>query len=300
MNNIIELRNEATVLPCTKLSGTLQPPGDKSLSNRVGMLASIGKGISRVQGFLASADCVAVLKAMEALGARTHFDRDGELFIHGTGGRFMSPVGPLDLGNSGTGMRLLAGLLAGSPISATLTGDDSLRGRPMGRIIEPLQAMGARVEALGAKGCAPLRIEGTRLQGITYELPVASAQVKSCCMLAALFAEGATTVVEPAPTRDHTEQVFRHLDLPFSVDANRITVDGFGAAGPPVPSKNWRLPADISSAAFWLVGAAAHRRGALTLKNVGLNPRRTAVIDVLKRMGARIKVTPHKLETTDV
>lgn len=300
MSMSIQQRNEATVEPCARLSGTVQPPGDKSLSNRIGLLASIGKGISRVQGFLASADCVAVLKAMEALGARTHFDRDGELFIHGTGGKMMPPVGPLDMGNSGTGLRLLAGLLAGGPVTATLTGDASLSRRPMGRIIEPLERMGAHIVAQGPGGCAPLQITGSALQGVTYELPVASAQVKSCCMLAALFAEGTTTIVEPSPTRDHTEHVFRRLDLPFSVEDNRITVDGFGPGGPSVPSCNWRIPGDISSAAFWMVAAAAHRRGAITLERVGLNPRRTAVIDVLKRMGARIKVTVRKPDPNDV
>ncbi len=300
MTMSIQQRNEATVHPSARLSGTLPPSGDKSLSNRIGLLASIGKGISRVEGFLASADCIAVLKAMEALGARTHFDRDGELFIHGTGGKMMPPVGPLDLGNSGTGLRLLTGLLAGSPVTATLTGDASLCRRPMGRIMEPLERMDARIAAQGKGRCAPLQVTGTPLKGITYELPVASAQVKSCCMLAALYAKGTTTIVEPTPTRDHTEHVFQRLGLPFSLEENRITVDGLGPDGPSVPSCNWRIPGDISSAAFWLVAAAAHRRGAVTLERVGLNPRRTAVIEVLKRMGARIKVTTRKQDEKDV
>ncbi len=258
------------------------------------MLASVASGISRVNGFLNSADCVGLLKAMEALGARTHLTRDGDLYIHGTSGRMLKPARPLDLGNSGTALRLLAGLLAGYDMPVTLTGDASLRSRPMRRIEEPLRLMGAEVVLSGDKGCAPIRVRGGRLKGIEYEMPVASAQVKSCIMLAALRAEGATTVIEPHPTRDHTEQVFTALGLPVSVQDQAVTVEGGGPAGPEIKAREWIIPGDISSAAFWMVAAAAHRRGSVTVKDVGLNPRRTAILDVLKRMGARIKVTPKK------
>ena len=294
MRRSISERNMATVHPCSKLTGTLRVPGDKSISHRVGMLASLASGISRVYGFLTSDDCIGLLKAMEALGARTHLSRDGELFIHGTSGKRLIPAGPLYVGNSGTAMRLLAGLLAGSENPVTLTGDKSLQSRPMGRIAEPLRQMGATLELTGERGCAPLRISGGRLKAIEYVLPVASAQVKSCILLAALYAEGTTVVQEPVPTRDHTERIFQQFGLPISIDGNRISVDGFGPAGPELKACAWHIPSDISSAAFWLVAAAAHRRGMVTLTGVGLNPRRTAVIDVLKRMGARIKVAPRK------
>ncbi len=283
----------ATVYPCTKLSGTLVVPGDKSVSHRVGILASISSGISRVNGFLNSADCIGLLKAMEALGARTHRSREGDLYIHGTGGRLIEPAGPLDLGNSGTAMRLLAGLLAGVPGAFTLTGDASLQARPMRRIEEPLRKMGARIQLSGDRGCAPMLIKGGGLQAIDYELPVASAQVKSCIMLAALFAEGTTTIIEPAPTRDHTERIFEALQLPMTIDGASIAIEGFGSSGPSLQARTWDVPGDISSAAFWLV-AAAVMKGSVTLQRVGLNPRRTAVLDVLKRMGAKVKVTPAK------
>jgi 3-phosphoshikimate 1-carboxyvinyltransferase len=285
----------ATVYPCTKLAGTIEVPGDKSISHRVGMLASLSSGISHVTGFLNSADCVGLLKAMEALGARSHRSHMGDLYIHGTGGRLMPPANALDLGNSGTAIRLLTGLLAGTGLSVTLTGDESLCSRPMRRIEDPLRRMGARIELQGAKGCAPVHIEDGRLQGIEYVMPVASAQVKSCIMLATLFAEGTTRIIEPTPTRDHTERIFRTLNLPITVDGQSIQVTGFGAAGPKLKAREWAIPGDISSAAFWLV-AGALTRGSITLRHVGLNPRRTAVLDVLKRMGAKIKITPAKHE----
>lgn len=284
----------ATVHPCGKLSGTVTVPGDKSISHRVGMLASISSGISRVYGFLNSADCLGLLKAMEVLGARNHLSRDGEIYIHGTGGRLLEPAGPVDLGNSGTAMRLLAGLLAGYDVPVVLTGDESLQSRPMNRIAEPLRQMGAVMELSGERGTAPIRLTGGALQGITYVMPVASAQVKSAVLLAALRAEGTTSVVEPAPTRDHTEQIFRALDLPVQVEEGRISMEGFGPKGPPLKAREWHIPGDVSSAAFWCVAAAACRRASVTLPFVGLNPRRTAVLDVLSRMGARVKVIPAK------
>lgn len=284
----------ATVSPCAKLTGTLTVPGDKSISHRVGILASISSGISRVHGFLKSSDCIGLLKAMEALGARTHLTREGDLYIHGTSGKIMVPAGALDLGNSGTAMRLLTGFLSGFDMTCELTGDASLRSRPMRRIEEPLRRMGAHIELLGEKGCAPIRITGGRLKAIGYEMPVASAQVKSCIMLAALRAEGTTTIVEPQRSRDHMEQIFRELELPVTVQDRTITVEGFGPSGPSLKAREWDIPGDISSAAFWLVAAAAHRRGSVTFQHVGLNPRRTAIIDVLKRMGAKIKVYPKK------
>jgi 3-phosphoshikimate 1-carboxyvinyltransferase len=282
-----------TVHPCAKLAGTLTAPGDKSVSHRVAMLASLAKGISRVHGFLNSEDCLGTLKAMEALGATSRISRDGELFIHGTGGRVIDPAGALDLGNSGTSMRLMAGLLSGFDTPIELIGDGSLSQRPMRRVAEPLRQMGASIELTEPKGTAPMRLRGGKLKAIEYQMPVASAQVKSCIMLAALSAEGTTTVTEPAPTRDHTEYVFKRLGLPMRIDGLTIQIDG-QPGGLHLPALEWHIPGDISSAAFWLVAAAAHKRGSVTLHNVGLNPRRTAILDVLKRMGARIKVVPKK------
>ncbi len=281
----------AIVHPCSRFGGVVHPPGDKSISHRVGMLSGISTGISTVRNFLHSGDCIHLLRAMESLGARTHYSRDGILHIHGTAGRVMAPVDMIDLGNSGTAMRLLGGLLAGYDGTFTLTGDESLRSRPMGRIREPLERMGARIELRGPKGQAPVCIKGGHLKGIRYELPVASAQIKSCVLLAALHAEGTVTVVEPLFTRDHTEQIFRTLGLSVRVEDKTIEMEGFGPDGPKLTSRDWIIPGDISSAAFPIVAVAGHRRASLTVKRVGLNPRRTAVLDVLKRMGARIRVT---------
>ncbi len=294
MGTTAHTSDRATVSPCSKPSGMFTVPGDKSISHRVGILASISSGISRVNGFLNSADCVGLLKAMESLGARTHLMRDGELYIHGTSGKIMEPAGSLDLGNSGTALRLLAGFLSGYDVSVVLTGDESLTQRPMRRIEEPLRRMGAHIELTGEKGCAPIRVTGGGLKGIHYEMPMASAQVKSCILLAALRAEGVTTVIEPQPTRDHTERIFKALGLPITVEDQTISVKGFGPSGPELQARAWDIPGDISSAAFWIVAAAAHRRGTLAIRHVGLNPRRTAVLDVLKRMGAKIKVYPKK------
>jgi 3-phosphoshikimate 1-carboxyvinyltransferase len=284
--------DQMVVHPCAPLVGELVTPGDKSVSHRVAMLAGLADGVSRVHGFLGSADCLGTLKAMEALGASSALLPDGVLEIHGTRGKVLQPAGPLDVGNSGTSMRLLAGLLAGFDQAVTLTGDASLSKRPMGRIAEPLRAMGATIALTGERGTAPLTVRGGRLQAIDYVLPVASAQVKSAILLAGLFAEGTTSVTEPAPTRDHTERILAELGLSVEVDGAVIRIRGAGAAGLVLPAREWWVPGDISSAAFWLVAAATRPGAAVTMRNVGLNPRRTAVLDVLRRMGADLQVTP--------
>ncbi len=270
--------------------GRLEVPGDKSLSHRVAMLMALASGVSRVRNFLQAEDCLNTLRAMESLGARSVFTEDGVLEIHGTGGRFMEPVGPLNLGNSGTGLRLLAGLMAGLPISVEMTGDASLCSRPMGRIREPLEMMGAQVALTGEKGCAPIRIKGGGLKAIDYTLKVASAQVKSCILLAGLFAEGKTSVTEPVPTRDHTERLLKALGLPITVEGLKISISGFGAKGPAVNARPWVIPGDFSSAAYWMVAAAVTPGAKVVVQGVGLNPRRTALLDVLQRMGAQVKV----------
>ena len=264
-------------------------PGDKSISHRVGLLAGIAKGTSVVRGYLRSEDCLNTLYAMEALGAGVEDHGDGGLRIRGAGGSLQSPASRLDMGNSGTGIRLLAGLLAGRNLDATLVGDASLMSRPMGRIRDPLTLMGANVVLEGEGGRAPVVIHGTQLKGIEYPLPVASAQVKSCVLLAGMHAEGETVVIEPAPTRDHTEAVLRKLGLDLEVDGLHIRVRGYGPEGPAVEGCDWVVPGDFSSAAFWLVAAAAAEGRSLTIQNVGLNPRRTGLLEVLKRMGARIE-----------
>lgn len=273
------------------LGGELRVPGDKSVSQRVAMLAALAKGTSEIRGFLNGEDAVSTLNAMCALGATARFD--GEILkITGTGGKFKQPVKPLNMGNSGTGTRLLAGLLAGQNMTVTMTGDASLSRRPMGRIRTPLEQMGAKLELTGEKGTLPMTLCGSPLHGIRYELPVASAQVKSCVLLAGLFAEGKTTVVEPRPTRDHTEKLFQALDIPLHMDGLEISLHGFGPKGPPVAARKLTVPGDFSSAAFWIAAVAARPGAELIVRGTGLNPRRTALLDVLKRMGALIETEP--------
>ncbi len=272
------------------LRGEIVVPGDKSISHRSALLAGIAHGQSRLRGFLRSEDCLNTLKAMETLGARVHADDHGIIHVVGTGGRFIEPAGPLDMGNSGTGIRLLTGLLAGRHVKAELTGDQSLMSRPMKRIQEPLLKMGAHIELLGEGGRGPIRVEGRALKAITYAMPVASAQVKSCILLAGLFAEGTTVVAEPAPSRDHTEKLFLQAGIPLRLDGLRMELDGFGDNGPSIELDDFDIPGDISSAAFWLVAASSIPGSDVLLRNVGLNPRRTGIVDVLRRMGADISI----------
>jgi 3-phosphoshikimate 1-carboxyvinyltransferase len=281
------------VSPLKTLQGKLAVPGDKSISHRAAIFAGLSDGACRVENFLPSEDCVNTLRAMEQLGVRYEVskgtrDLPVDLVIEGCGGHLQAPEKELDCGNSGTGMRLLAGVLAAQPFDSTLIGDESLSGRPMGRITTPLELMGARLETKGKKpGCAPLRITGGPLEAITYEMPMASAQVKSAVLLAGLFAPGVTTVVQPAVNRDHTERLLRHFGVSVRSENNRISLQGRQK----VVARDLVIPGDISSAAFWLVAAAARPGSRLTIENVGLNPTRTAILEVLKRMGAGITVS---------
>jgi 3-phosphoshikimate 1-carboxyvinyltransferase len=277
-----------TIHPVSSFGGELRVPGDKSVSQRIAMLAALAKGTSVITGFLNGEDAMSTLHAMCVLGASSKFE-DDVLKITGTGGKFKEPANPVDMGNSGTGTRLLAGLLAGQKMTMTMTGDESLSRRPMGRIKDPLEQMGASIELTGEKGTLPMTIAGTPLRGIRYELPMASAQVKSCVLLAGLFAEGKTTVVEPRPTRDHTEKLFQALEIPLTVAGLEISVQGFGPGGPQIQARDMTVPGDFSSAAFWIAAVAARPGAELTVRDVGLNPRRTALLDVLKRMGAQIE-----------
>jgi len=277
-----------TVAPSARFGGRVNVPGDKSISHRVAMLAAMAHGTSEIKGFLESEDCLNTLGAMQALGAAV--ERDGDVIrIAGTGGRLHSPSAVLDMGNSGTGMRLLTGLLAGQPsVTAELTGDASLRSRPMGRIATPLAAMGARVELLGERGCAPIRVTGAALRPIRYDLPMASAQVKSAVLLAGLAVKGNTVVVEPRATRDHTERLLRAMGMDLAVDGLTITLRCPGLDDLRLNGGAWRVPGDFSSAAFWITAAAMTNGSVVEVVGVGLNPRRTALIEVLRRMGADI------------
>lgn len=283
----------------SSLHAEFSVPGDKSVSHRAAILGGLSNGVCEISNFLPSEDCVNTLKAMRALGARFDILEELEgygptkLRIHGRSMKLAGPEAPIDCGNSGTGMRLLAGLLAGQPFTSELFGDASLSSRPMGRITVPLAEMGAKLETLGEKpGCAPLRIHGGKLNPITYEMPVASAQVKSAVLLAGLFAEGTTTVIQPAATRDHTERMFAAFRIFCRTDGNTISMPG----GQMPESCDFIVPGDISSAAFWLVAAAAMDGSRLLIKDVGLNPTRTAILKVLSRMGALISEILHSTE----
>ena len=269
---------------------SLRIPGDKSVSQRLALLSGISSGSSTLTNYLKSEDCLNTLHAMAALGATVAMNADGDPEVTGAGGALQSPAKDLDLGNSGTGMRLMTGLLSGQSFSSTLTGDASLCSRPMKRIQAPLSQMGAQIQLTDPRGTAPIHITGSALQGIEYVLPMASAQVKSAILLAGLYADGETRVIEPAETRDHTEKLFLELGLPLEVEGLTMTLQGFGPKGPQLTGRDWLVPGDFSSAAFWLVLAAASPGADLTLEDVGLNPRRTALLDVLKNMGADIDV----------
>ena len=283
----------------SSLHAEFSVPGDKSVSHRAAILGGLSNGVCEISNFLPSEDCVNTLKAMRSLGASFDVLEELEgygptkLLIHGRSMKLTAPEAPIDCGNSGTGMRLLAGLLAGQPFTSELFGDASLSSRPMGRITVPLAEMGAKLETLGEKpGCAPLRIHGAKLNPITYEMPVASAQVKSAVLLAGLFAEGTTTVIQPAATRDHTERMFAGFRISCRTNGNTISMPG----GQMPESCDFTVPGDISSAAFWLVAAAAMDGSRLLIKDVGLNPTRTAILKVLSRMGAHMTEILHNTD----
>ncbi|MDX1430830.1 MAG: 3-phosphoshikimate 1-carboxyvinyltransferase [Gammaproteobacteria bacterium] len=276
------------VTPGGALVGTMRVPGDKSISHRAVILGAIAEGGTRIDGFLEGADTLATLAACRAMGVAIDGPKAGCVRIAGKGLRGLArPAAALDLGNSGTGMRLLAGVLAGQDFSARLVGDASLTRRPMARIIEPLARMGARIEA-SAGGTPPLTVHGAAgpLRAIRYRLPVASAQVKSCVLLAGLYADGTTVVSEPAPSRDHTERMLRGFGHPVRREGGDIAIDGGGR----LVGTRIEVPGDISSAAFFLVGASIAAGSDLRIDNVGMNPTRTGVITLLEQMGARIEV----------
>lgn len=275
------------VNPGGALTGRLRVPGDKSISHRSIMLGSLAEGETRVTGFLEGDDSLATLSAFRAMGVQIEGPDAGVVHIQGVGLHGLkAPAGALYLGNSGTSMRLLSGLLAGQAFATTLTGDASLSGRPMKRVVAPLMKMGACIDAT-TSGTAPLLIHGnSKLSGIDYAMPVASAQVKSSLLLAGLYASGRTCVAEPAPTRDHTERMLTGMAYPVERTGNRVCIAGGGR----LRGIAIDVPADISSAAFFLVGASIAPGSELLLEHVGMNPTRTGIIDILQRMGADICV----------
>lgn len=281
------IKNDAVVVsPINRLRGELRVPGDKSISHRAAMLGSIAVGDSVLQNFSSAQDCAATLECFRALGV--DIVRDGSnVVIRGVGPfGLQEPQHELDAQNSGTTMRLIAGILAGQPFPTTITGDDSLLTRPMSRVADPLRSMGAQVE-LEADGCAPLRIQGRRpLQPIHYRLPIASAQIKSCVLLAGLAADGTTTVEEPAQTRDHTERMLQGFGAQLERNGDALSVQG----GVTLHSRSLVVPGDVSSAAFFIGAAVALPGSDLLIPDVGLNPTRTAFLTTLIGMGADIHI----------
>ncbi len=273
--------------PGGALRGELRVPGDKSISHRAVMFAALAEGTTEIDGFLEGADSLATLAAFRAMGVEAEGPSGGRLRVHGVGLQGLrKPTQALDLGNSGTSMRLLSGLLAGQGFTTTLVGDASLSRRPMGRVIEPLRQMGAQIEAT-PEGRAPLGLLPVeQLHGIDYRLPVASAQVKSSLLLAGLYARGETCVTEPGPTRDHTERMLSAFGYSVRRDAHRVCLSGGGR----LRAAPISIPADISSAAFFLVGASIAPGSDLTLTQVGMNPTRIGVVNILRQMGADIRI----------
>lgn len=272
--------------PGGRLVGRIRVPGDKSISHRALMLGAIAEGTTKVSGFLTGADAISTMNVFRALGVEIDGPREARVVVHGVGLHGLrAPAAPLDCGNAGTAMRLLMGLLAGQRFESTLIGDESLSRRPMRRVAEPLQAMGARIET--NDGLPPVRIRPSPgLRAIRYELPVASAQLKSALLLAGLYAQGETVVVEPAPTRDHTERMLRGFGVDVRSEGRVVAVRG----GQTLRAAAVDVPADLSSAAFFLVGASIAPGSDLTLEHVGLNPTRTGCLEILRRMGADIEI----------
>ncbi|OLU34371.1 bifunctional prephenate dehydrogenase/3-phosphoshikimate 1-carboxyvinyltransferase [Pseudomonas sp. PA15(2017)] len=279
-NDLIFLAN-----PGGKVAGRIRVPGDKSISHRSIMLGSLAEGTTEVEGFLEGEDALATLQAFRDMGVVIEGPHHGRVTIHGVGLHGLKPPpGPIYVGNSGTSMRLLSGLLAGQPFDVTMTGDASLSKRPMNRVANPLREMGAVVET-GPDGRPPLTIRGgSKLKALTYTLPMASAQVKSCLLLAGLYAEGVTTVTEPAPTRDHTERMLRGFGYAVQSNGPAASLQ----AGGKLTATRIEVPADISSAAFFLVAASIAEGSDLLLEHVGINPTRIGVIEILRLMGGDI------------
>lgn len=275
----------ATIRPAKNMLGTVRLPGDKSISHRYAMLGAVARGRTRLHNFSTGADCASTLACLAALGCGAVRAQDHAVEIEGLGPVLRAPNAPLDCGNSGSTMRMLAGILAGQHFTSELVGDASLSRRPMRRVIEPLALMGASISAADGDR-PPLRLTGGRLRAIDYRVPVASAQVKTAVLFAALFAEGTTSVEEPVRTRDHGELALRAFGAELARERNRVSIGG----GQPLHAIEARIPGDLSSAAFFLCAAALFPGSNLVLDDLLLNPTRAALLDVLRGMGARITV----------
>lgn len=274
------------VNPGGKLAGRIRVPGDKSISHRSVMLGAIADGLTEVSGFLEGADAISTMNVFRALGVQIEGPSAGQVQVHGVG-KFglRAPTAPLDCGNAGTAMRLLMGLLAGQSFASVLIGDESLSRRPMRRVADPLSQMGAQISTIN--GTPPVTLQpATKLHGIDFRMPMASAQVKSSILLAGLYADGTTIVTEPAPTRDHTERMLVGFGAKLIRDGARVSLSG----GQNLRGCRIDVPADISSAAFFLVAASIAERADLTLEHVGMNPTRTGIVEILRLMGANIDV----------
>lgn len=285
-----------TVRPAQKIAGTIRVPGDKSISHRALMLGAIAEGETVITGFLAGEDCLATLSALQTMDVHIEHDEPATVRVQGVGLRGLhAPQQVLDMGNSGTAMRLFAGLLAGQAFDSQLTGDSSLRQRPMNRVAEPLRLMGAKINTTDGK--PPLQIRGARaLHGIDYRLPVASAQVKSALLLAGLYADGDTRVAEPAVTRDHTERMLKQFGVRLRRETGAVTLTG----GQRLRASPVAVPGDLSSAAFFMLAASVAKAGELAIDNVGLNPTRTGVLRILELMGADLQIEERRIDAEPV
>jgi len=280
-----------TIHPAKQVTGGVEPPGDKSISHRYAMIAALAEGASELRHFAAAADCHSTLDCMKALGAEVKLDKDTvRITGHGLRG-LKGSRRALDAGNSGTTMRLLAGILAGQEFASKLTGDASLQKRPMKRVVGPLRQMGADIRARD-DNFAPLEIRGGRLHAIDFKMPMASAQVKSAVLLAGLFAEGETIVTEPARTRDHTELALEEFGAPIEKVGKTIRIQGLAAGNgaAKLHSRSLDVPGDLSSAVFFIAAASLFPDSNLLIHNVGLNPTRTAILDVFASMGASLQM----------
>ncbi len=276
---------ELTINPAESLRGKVAVPGDKSVSHRAVMFGALAEGITEIEGFLAGEDCLSTVSCLRKLGVRIDETGEGRLQVHGKGLHGLEEPGEaLDVGNSGTTIRLMLGILAGQGFFSVLTGDQSIRRRPMARVTLPLAKMGAQILGRQEGNLAPLAVRGGNLQPIAYESPVASAQVKSAVLLAGLYAKGVTEVNEPYVSRDHTERMLRAFGAKVERAGTRVAVEGF----PLLKAQRVKVPGDISSAAFFLVAGSIVRDGEIRLTNVGLNPTRDGILTVLAEMGASI------------
>ena len=286
-----------TIKACQRLGGEVVPPGDKSISHRAAILNSLARGKAEIDNFAPGADCLSTVRCLKALGVK--IGRKGSrgsptMSVSGTGEDGLKEASNvLDARNSATTMRLLGGLLASQPFLSIITGDASLRNRPMGRLIEPLRLMGADVAGRGQDSFAPLVIKGKKLRGIDFTLPVPSAQIKSAILLAGLFACGNTVVHQQIVSRDHTERMVRHLGARLESQGNSISLLPLNS---PLASLSMRIPGDISSAAYFLVAAATHPDARIVIRDCGINPTRTGIMDILVAMGARLKIENERLE----